>query len=98
MRATELTWSLVFKTMMLNFRVRLFSVTVRTMFSGTPPDTLASISSVTLTDDPLSQKDARLLRLRYVRRHARPGRVESNRPIETLRSDGRRWRPVRCTS
>jgi hypothetical protein len=37
---------------LLNFRVRLFSVTVRTMFSGTPPETSASISSVTFTEDP----------------------------------------------
>src|SRR4030095_1247969 len=37
---------------LVNLSVRLFSVTVRTTFSGTPPGISASISSVTRTDDP----------------------------------------------
>ena len=39
---------------LVNLSVRLFSVTVRTTWSGTPAGTSASISSVTRTDDPMS--------------------------------------------
>ncbi len=39
-------------TALRNLRVRLFSVTVRTTFSGTPVEKSASISSVTFSEDP----------------------------------------------
>lgn len=38
--------------LLANFRVRLFSVTVRTTLSGAPPGISASISKVTRTDEP----------------------------------------------
>ena len=39
---------------LVNLRVRLFSVTIRTTLSGTPSGISASISSVTRTEDPRS--------------------------------------------
>ena len=39
---------------LVNFRVRLFSVTVRTTLSGAPAGISASISSVTRTEEPMS--------------------------------------------
>jgi hypothetical protein len=44
----------VSKPLLENFRVRLFSVTVRTTWSGAPSGISASISNVTRTDDPTS--------------------------------------------
>jgi len=39
---------------LVNFKVRLFSVTARTTFSGAPSGISASISNVTRTDEPTS--------------------------------------------
>lgn len=41
------------KPWLVNFSVRLFSVTVRTTFSGAPEGISASISSVTFTVEPI---------------------------------------------
>jgi hypothetical protein len=49
--AHQLRYS-VSKPLLVNFSVRLFSVTVRTTLSGAPSGISASISRVTRTDDP----------------------------------------------
>ena len=63
-----------------NFRVRLFSVTVRTTLSGAPAGTEASISNVTRTDDPT--KPARCVMTSSAMRPAsRPTRVGSRSTV-----------------
>jgi hypothetical protein len=74
--AHQLCYS-VSKPLLVNFSVRLFSVTVRTTLSGAPSGISASISRVTRTDEP-TRPTRRVTTSSAIQPASRPTRAESN--------------------